>query len=432
MIGFPILKTIQTYNWNLFQQDSKAGITTAIMLVPQAMAYAMLAGLEPIVGLYASTIPTLIYAFLGTSRQLAVGPVAMDSILVALAVTPLAGDNPILYTQYATLLMLMVGVCQLLIGFLKLGRFANRLSEPVLSGFTSAAAVIIAFAQLKHLLGMNIPRNPYFHQNVLYVFEHIRDIQFTPFAIGFLGMLVLIGLKAYNSKFPRHLLVIIAGAMAVYFIEAAQNTAIVGHVPQGLPSFVVPTFDMHIIGSLVVSAFMISFIAFMEAFSVGKRLAQQDQYEIEANQEILALGSANFVGAFFQGYAVTGGFSRSSVNYDAGAKTTISGMITALVVVFVLLFLTKTLFFIPKTILAAIIMTAVAGLFDSQSMKKYFVEDKNAFGILISTFLITLFVGVQTGIVAGIAIQILVDIFGTQNTEDMKDEESNVTMKKLG
>ena len=408
MFSLPVVNTIKNYSSNDFKGDLRAGLTTAVMLVPQAMAYAMLAGLDPIVGLYASTIPTMIYALLGSSRQLAVGPVALDSMLVALTVAPLAQDNPVLYAQYATVLMLLVGGIQFVLGVSKLGKLADWISPAVLSGFTSAAAILIAFAQVPHILGIKVPSLSHFHEKIGYLLLNLSQTQYLPLTIGLLGVVLLSVITKKNPNFPRHLVVIVLGTLATVAggLEG-MGLAVVGDVPQGFPSFVAPLWDVSLFAQLFFSACIIAFIAFMEAFAVGSKVAEKEGVSIDANQELIALGSANIGGSFFQAYPITGGFSRTSVNYQAGAKTTIAGFITALVIVVVLMFLTAPLYYIPKAVLAAIIITAVSSLFQWEPMHKAYKENMPDFVLLMGTFLATILIGVQVGIFLGLALQLL-------------------------
>ena len=279
--------------------DVMAGLTTAVMLIPQAMAYAMLAGLPPIVGLYASTFPLIVYALAGSSRDLAVGPVAMVSLLVATALGPLAESGSGDYVAYAVLLALLVGVLQTAMGLLRAGFLVNFLSHPVVSGFTSAAALIIGFSQLQHLLGLDIPRSHHVHTIVLEALGHISDIQPRTLAIGIVSVLVLVAMKRYVPRWPRALVVVAGSTIAVWGLGLReQGVAIVGDVPAGLPAWSLPSFDLGIIEALLPTAIIISLVGFMESISVAKAFARRKHYDVDPNRELLGLGLANLAAAF--------------------------------------------------------------------------------------------------------------------------------------
>ncbi len=392
--------------------DLIAGLTTAVMLIPQAMAYAMLAGLPPIVGLYASVIPLVLYAVFGSSRQLAVGPVAMVSLLVAAAVSPLAGGEPALYLSLSVLLALMVGVLQLSMGVLRMGFLTNFLSHPVLSGFTSAAALIIGLSQLKHLMGVNIPRSHHIHEIVLHAAAQIAETNVPTVIIGVVSIITLVVLKRLSPAFPRALAVVVGGTLAVWGLGLNDlGVSIVGHVPAGLPALSMPTLDLDAMESLLPTALTISLVAFMESIAVAQAFAKRHKYTVNPNQELVGLGIANLGAAAFGGYPVTGGFSRTAVNDQAGARTPLAGIITALVVAIALLFLTPLLHFVPKAVLAAIIMTAVAGLIDLKEPRHLWHVDRADFVFLAITFVATLAFGIEQGILAGAAASIIVFVY---------------------
>jgi len=390
--------------------DLSAGFIVAVMLIPQGMAYAMLAGLPPVIGLYASTIPLLVYALFGTSRQLAVGPVAMVSLLVLAGVSTLAEPGTESYISLVLLLMLMVGVIQFLMGVLKLGFIVNFLSHAVISGFTSAAAIIIGLSQLKHLLGVKLESNQVF----LVLWEAIRKIaEINPisFAIGAGSIILLVTLKKVLPRVPGPLVVVVLSSIIVYLFQLQNaGVSIVGEVPKGLPSLSVPMFNMDSILLLLPIALTISFIGFMESIAMAKAIAAKEKYKIVPNKELVGLGLANVAGSFFSGYPVTGGFSRSAVNYQAGARTPLATMITAVLILLTLLFFTDFFYYLPNTVLAAIIMVAVYGLIDFKEAKGLFKVHKLDGGTWAVTFIATLFIGIEQGILAGLAFSLVVFI----------------------
>lgn len=388
------------------KEDALAGLTTAIMLIPQAMAYAMLAGLPPIVGLYASTIPLAIYAFLGTSRQLAVGPVAMVSLLVAAGVGPIANGNVAQYVALAALLALMVGVMQLAMGLGRFGFIVEYLSHPVIAGFTSAAALIIGFSQLKHLLGVNIPRSHHVHTIVLEALRRAGEVQLHTLILGVGSVVLLVVFKRWVPRFPRFLFVVGAGTLIVWgFGLDKAGVATVKGVPAGLPPLSLPSLEGA--GALMPTAIAIAMVGFMESVSVAKAFARKNGYEISADRELIALGAGNIAAGIFSGYPVTGGFSRTAVNAQAGARTGLSSLASAMVVGVTLLFLTPAFYYLPKAVLAAIIMTAVFGLIDVKEAKHLYRVSKPDLLVMGLTFAATLSLGIELGIGVGVAASLL-------------------------
>lgn len=404
----PAATWLPAYQRGNLRSDVSAGFTTAVMLIPQGMAYAMLAGLPPIIGLYASTIPIVLYALFGSSRQLAVGPVAMVSLLVATALTPLADAGSDAYVGYAVALALLVGVIQAGMGLVRAGFLVNFLSHPVVSGFTSAAALIIGLSQLGHVLGVQVPRSHHVHTILLSAVERATDIQ--PLTVGIAGVSIvtLVVLKARAPKLPRALIVVASTTLVVWLFDlASAGVAVVGDVPAGLPMPALPAFDGGTLLSLLPTAIIISLVGFMESVSVAKAFASRNRYEIEPNQELIGLGLANLGAAVFGGYPVTGGFSRTAVNGQAGARTPLAGLVTALVVMGTLLFLTPLFYFLPKAVLAAVIMTAVFGLIDVAEVRHLWRADRADLALLVLTFVGTLSLGIEAGIGLGVAASLL-------------------------
>jgi len=414
----PILDWLPNYNKQHFKGDLNAGITVGIMLIPQGMAYAMLAGLPPIYGLYAAIVPQLIYAIFGTSRQLGVGPVAMDSLLVAVTVSQFAQVESTEYINFAILLALMVGGIQLLMGFLRLGVLVNFLSHPVISGFTSAAAIIISVSQLKYLMGVDSVRGQFLYDILVAAAENIGETNLYTLAIGLSGMLIIILAKKFTPSIPAPLIVVITGILVVWGFGLDQfGVSIVEDIPEGLPIPQIPSmlFDLASIQKLLPSALTIALIAFMEAIAVSKAIqARHNDYKIDPNQELIALGMSNAVGSFFQSFPGTGGFSRSAVNDQAGAKTNLAAIISASFVMLTLLFLTPLFYYLPKAVLASIIMIAVLKLISVQdAIDLWKKEHKRDFFILVLTFLVTLLIGIQKGILAGVLLSIIGTLYDT-------------------
>ena len=409
----PAVDWIGKYNRANLKDDLIAGLTVGVMLIPQGMAYAMIAGLPPIYGLYASTIPLILYAFLGTSRQLAVGPVAMVSLLTATGIGALAGGGTELYITLAITLALMVGVIQLLLGVFRLGFLVNFLSHPVISGFTSAAALIIGFSQLKHLLGVDIPRSHHVHEIIINAFEQFASFNWITILIGVLGIGLIIGLKKWKKSFPGSLIAVVFGILAVWVFGLNEiGVKIVGEVPKGLPSISVPSLEMSNWQSLFPIALTIALVGFMESIAVAKAIQSKHRnYKVVPNQELIALGVANIGGSFFQSYPTTGGFSRTAVNDQAGAKSGLASVFSALLVVLTLLFLTPLFYFLPNAILASVIMVAVFGLIDFKEARHLWKSDRVDFWMLIATFLATISLGIEQGILVGVVLSLAMVIF---------------------
>lgn len=392
-----------------------AGITVAVLLIPQGMAYALIAGLPPIYGLYAALTPQIIYAFLGTSRQLAVGPVAMDSLLVAAGLGTLTLVQPTQYIQMAILLAFLMGAIQLLLGFFRMGFIVSFLSKPVISGFTSAAAIIIGLSQLKNLIGLSLPQSNQLHKVILALFEVKEPIHLITVIISTVSILFIVFIKKWNRKIPSAIIAVTIGILAVFFFNLEEKgVAVVGVIPEGLPSFQLLNFDSTLIKPLFPIALTLALVAFMEAISVAKAIEEKhDDYKVDPNQELIALGGANIVGSFFQSYPTTGGFSRTAVNNEAGAKTGIAALVSAVLVALILAFFTHWFYYLPKAVLGAIILVAVINLIDFKFPIRLYKKRKDEFVLLLITFLSTLFLGITEGILIGIVLSILILLYRT-------------------
>ena len=408
----PILTWIKDYNRSFLIDDLIAGITVGVMLIPQGMAYAMLAGLPPIYGLYASTIPLIVYALLGTSRQLAVGPVAMVSLLVASGVGAISEVGSAQFISLAILLALMVGMIQFLMGVFRLGFLVNLISHPVIAGFTSAAALIIGFSQLKHLLSLDMARGK-IHETVTAVIHNFSEIHIPTLLIGMSSIALIVLLKLINRKIPTPLIVVFLGlATVILFGLDAKGVQIIGEVPEGLAGLTMPTLSLDSVTALLPIAIAISLISYMESYAIAKSIQSKHKtYDIEPNQELIGLGMANIVGSFFSAFPVTGGFSRTAVNDQAGAKSGVAAIVSALLVMLTLLFLTSYFYYLPKAVLAAIIMVAVFGLIDVQEAKHLWTADKHDFAAFMVTFLATIFISIEMGILVGVGVSILLIIY---------------------
>jgi len=409
----PILQWLPNYKREWLKNDLFAGLTIGVILIPQGIAYAIIAGLPPIYGLYTAMIPQIVYAVLGTSRQLAVGPAAMDSLIVASGIGLLASIGSEHFLVLAVLLAFLVGFFQVLFGLFHLGFLVNFLSKPVISGFTSGSAIIIGMNQIGNLLGINLERSNQIQTLILEVIQSVSDMHWPTALIGILSVVLIFSIKKISKKIPAALIVVVLGILVVYSFKLdLKGIMILGEIPKGLPEFVIPKFDMALIEEISGLALTLALIGFMEAISIAKSIeAKHNNYRVDANKELIALGFGNMVGSFFQTYPATAGFARTAVNDQSGAKTPLSSLIAALIIALSLLFLTPAFFFLPKAVLAAIIVVAAFGLLDFSLPKNLLNYNRRDLIILNSTLLITIFVGIKEGILFGIILSLVMLIY---------------------
>lgn len=419
----PILEWARTYDRSVLTNDLVAAIIVTIMLIPQSLAYALLAGLPPVVGLYASILPLVAYAIFGTSRTLAVGPVAVVSLMTASAAGAVAAQGTALYLEAAITLAALSGVMLAVLGFLRLGFLANLLSHPVISGFITASGILIATSQLKHILGVTAGGETW-PAMLGALASAIDTINPSTLAIGIPATLFLFwvrkGLKPALVKLglaPRSadiaakagpvVAVIVTILAAIGLQLGERGVDLVGAIPQGLPPFALPSTDLDLIGQLWVPALLISIIGFVESVSVAQTLAAKRRQRIAPNQELIGLGAANIASAFSGGYPVTGGFARSVVKFDAGAETPAAGAYTAVGIALAGLFLTPLLFHLPIATLAATIIVAVLSLVDLKTPAQLWNYSKADFAAHMATIVITLLAGVELGVIAGVVVGLL-------------------------
>ena len=411
--------------------DALAALIVTVMLIPQSLAYAMLAGLPPEVGLYASVAPLLAYALFGSSRALAVGPVAVVSLMTAAAlsqvVPPEAGQAVLLGA--ALLLALLSGVLQLLLGLLKAGVIANFLSHPVISGFISASGILIAVSQVKHLLGVRAEGDG-LPELLPALGSALGETNSTTLAVGLLVLAFLFGVRRGGKALLRRLglgprladglakagpaAAVVLSTLAAWWLGLdALGVKLVGAIPGGLPPLTLPPLDGELALQLLLPAALISLIGFVESVSVAQTLAAKRRQRINPNQELVGLGAANLAAACTGGYPVTGGFARSVVNYDAGARTPAAGVLTAVGIGGAALVLTPLLAFLPQATLAATIIVAVLSLVDFAAMRRTLRYAKSDFAAMLATFLLVLIEGVEAGILAGVAVSVLLFLWRT-------------------
>ena len=412
----------RSYNKQSFSSDMVAAVIVTVMLIPQSLAYALLAGLPPEVGLYASVAPLLLYALLGSSRVLAVGPVAVVSLMTAAAVAEHAATGTHAYWQVAMTLAFLSGGMLLLMGLLRLGFLANFLSHPVISGFISASGLLIAASQLKTLMGVKA-EGQNFVDLLSALTQQISHTHTLTLAVGiavtvFLfwvrkglkPLLISWGLQAraadMTAKAGPVAAIALTTLLAWQLDWQGQGMKLVGTVPQGLPPLTAPLWDLALWQELLVPALLISVVGFVESVSVGQTLAAKRRQRIEPDQELVALGAANLSAAFTGGFPVTGGFARSVVNFDAGAVTPAAGVFTAVGITLASLLLTPALYYLPQATLAATIIVAVLSLVDLSIFKQTWVFSKPDFIAVSATLMATLLVGVEQGLVTGVAVSL--------------------------
>jgi SulP family sulfate permease len=409
---FPAFDWLRHYKRSDLRGDLSAGLVVAIMLVPQGMAYALLAGLPPVIGLYASTIPLLVYTLFGSSRQLAVGPVAMISLLVFAGISDFAEPGSEQYLGFVFLLALIVGVTQIAMGLFRIGALINFLSHAVISGFTSAAAIIIILSQLSSLLGIKSSGG----HSALHLFidlvRKMGDANPITFIIGFASITLLVIVKKKRPRFPAPILVVAAsiGATSLFSLDRL-GVSIVGHVPGGFPAFSMPSMDIESLEVLFPTALTVLFVGFMESFSIAKWVAARERYKIDSNKELIGLGLANIAASFSSSYPVTGGLSRTAVNYEAGARTGLASIISVLIILVTLMFFTSFFYYLPNAALAGIVIVAVTGLIDLKEARHLFRVKPIDGWMMILTFLATLLLGSQNGMVIGVVFSLLVFIW---------------------
>jgi len=408
----PIKKSFKHYNKRKLLQDLQAGITVGIMLIPQSMAYAVIAGVPPIYGLYACIFPLLLYPVFGTSKHIALGTVAVDMVIIAASVNKIATPGTEEYIFLVIVLAFMVGVIQLIMFSARLGFLINYLSKPVISGFTMAAALIIISDQMNNLLGIKIPRSDFFYDTLKTIYLKFSTIDQTALLLGLGSILLIILIKIWKPVFPTALLIIVMGVLISWLLHLPDNGVnVVGEIPAGLPNPKVPTISYASIRSLLSTAITLALVQFMTIVTIGRTYSSKHGYSIIANQELLALGIGNIFNSFFRGMPASASFSRSAVNEQTGSSTPLSNIFAALVVIFTLLFLTPLFYFLPYPSLAAVVIVAGASLIDIKTIKYLYRTKKHDFFICIFTFVITIFIGIQEGIILGITASLLAILY---------------------
>lgn len=406
--GLPINQWVKSYNSHKLRYDIQAGVTVGIMLIPQAMAYAVIAGVPPIFGLYACIFPLLLYPLLGTSKHIALGTVAVDMVIIAASVSNIATPGSKEYISLVILLSFLIGIIQLIMFSARLGFLINYLSRPVINGFTMAAALIIMAGQLGNLLGIKISQTAFFHEIIKTIYVKFGNISQITLLVGVGSILLIAIIKYWKPVFPSSLVIIILGIVIGWWLNLPkEGVKVVGKIPSGFPKFELPNLSLSSIRELLSTAITLALVQFMTIVTLGRTYASRHDYSIDSNQELLALGIGNIFNGFFNGLPASGSFSRSAVNEQSRCRTPFSNVFAALVVVFTLLFLTPLFYYLPYSSLAAVVIVAGFNLIDLKAIKYLYKTKKRDFFIALFTFAITLFIGIQEGILLGITASLM-------------------------
>ena len=427
---FPFLKWLKKYQISHLRSDTVAGLTVAVVLIPQAMAYAMLAGMPPVYGLYAAAVTPLIGGLWGSLRQLATGPIAIMSLLVLTSLSTIAEPGSPEFIELAFLLAFMVGVLYLGIGLFHLGEVMSFISHSAVKGFTSAAALIIIATQLPHVLGLSISRHEFIFPMFLELVKGLPKLHLTTFLVGLVSFAIIYGLKKFRPNFPSAIIaLIVASGLVIAFQLSDHGVAIIGKTPQGLPLLHVPHFDFDTVSALLGPAFVIAIVSFAETYSVGKAISAQTKQRVNVNQEFIGQGLANLIGSFFQSYPVSGSFSRTAINFAAGGKTGISSVISSVIVIIALLFLTSLLTFIPRSALGALVISAVLLLFHPREVFKLWKMNRHDGIVAMTVFILALLTKPDYALLIGVMVSLIFFLWKTMHPRIVritKDPELNM------
>lgn len=408
----PFFQQLKIYSRKTFIKDLIGGLTVGVMLIPQGMAYAYLAEIPAVYGLYASIVPLLVYMLMGTSIYAAIGPAALTSLLAFSGLNHAGITNPDEFLNAIIVIALLSGSIQFLMGVFKLGMIVNFISKPVLKGFIFGAALTIFLSQLKSATGIHIDAHGSI-ETLMALLSNVSSFSFYTVLISGISIAYLFYMKRFSKKIPNQLIVMLVTLLIIYFFNTDNSgVSILGTIPEGLPNFAVPYFDWELVQLLLPTSVTIALISFVEVYAIGISLEdREDQGKLRPNQELIALGLSKFIGSFFLAYPTSSSFSRSAVNKQAGTKTNVSTLFTVGLVVITLLYLTPFFYFLPKAALAAIIIVAIIGLMDFQYYKTLWRIDKRDFLMFAVTASVTFLIGVQEGIITGVVLSIMALVY---------------------
>lgn len=403
---FPIIDTVLSYKRSYLRNDLLAGLMVTVMLIPQAMAYAMLAGVPPEYGLYAGIVPVLVYAIFGTSPHIAIGPVAITSILLFDGLSAIADPFTAEYVRLMIVAGFLIGFIQILFGLLRLGVLVNLLSLPVLTGFTSAASLLIIASQLKDFLGLEMPRFVYLHNKLWYVITHLGEVHGLTIIIGLCSLLFIIVVKRWRAAFPAGLVLVIVGVLLSYFLHWADaGVDVVGEVSGSLPTFEAPELTFRQLRKSFSLILAVTLIGLIETIGIGKAIEQRhDYYTIKPNKEFIAIGVSKVIGGLFQSIPTSTSYSRSAILDESGGRTVLAGVFSAAILILSMVLFIEHIYHLPKVILAVIILMAVKNLFDIATARYLYKVHQRDFFMMIVTFLVTLLLSMDAGVITGVIL----------------------------
>jgi SulP family sulfate permease len=418
----PFLAWRTSYSAANFRGDLVAGLTVAVVLIPQAMAYAMLAGLPPVYGLYAGAVTPMIAGLWGSLRQLATGPIAIMSLLVLTTLTPYAEPGSAEFVRLAVLMSLLVGVVYLLVGVFRMGQVMTFISHSAVRGFTAAAALIIISTQLPNFLGITVSRHEFILPMLIEIVRSLPAFHWPTALTGIFSFAVIYGLKHYQPRVPASLLALVVTSLAIWYFELHEvGIAIIGEIPGGLPDLRPPVLDFAIVSSLIGPAVVMALVSFAETYSVGKAVSAETRQKVDVNQEFIGQGVANVVGSFFQCYPVSGSFSRTAINFGAGARSGISSVVTSLLVIVSLLFLTPVFRYIPKAALAALVISAVLILFHPRQVFELWKQNRNDGVVAVTVFVLALLTKPDYALLIGVMISLILFLWKTMHPRIVRE-----------
>ena len=405
---FPILELLRDYDTNKLKDDLIAGATVGVVLIPQAMAYAVIAGVPPIYGLYAGLVPLFVYPIFGTSRHISIGPVAIDMLILAAGLGILAGDDLTQKALLAVMIAILTGIMQVLMGLFKLGFAFNLFSRPVISGFTIAAPVIIIASQMGTLLNIDIPNTQYIHEIFIYLSNHLDQVHLPSFFLSVGFIFFLAGMRRFFSHLPESVILVVLTILVVSLVNVTEfGITQIGEIPKGLPNIGITETSWSEVKSLLPNALTLALIQFMTVASLSKSFARKHGYTVNPNQELIAIGSSNILGGLFQSLPVSSSFSRSAIAEQAGAKTSLNNIFAGLLILLTLLFLTSLFEILPEPLLGAIIVVSVSSLIDIKELRFLINTKRRDAVVAFITFASVLVIGIQEGIVIGIIASVL-------------------------
>lgn len=418
----PFLHWRRDYSAAAFRGDLLAGLTVGVVLIPQAMAYAMLAGLPPVYGLYAGAVTPMIAAMWGSLRQLATGPIAIMSLLVLTTLTPFAEPGSEQFIRLAVLLSLLVGGIYLLVGVFRMGQVMTFISHSAVRGFTAAAALIIIATQLPGFLGITVSRHEFILPMLVEIARSLPQLHWPTTLVGVFTFTVIYGLKRYQPHVPAGLGALVLATLAIWYFELHEaGIAVIGTIPRGLPGFQLPVLDVSIVSALLGPAVVIALVSFAETYSVGKSIAAETRQKISVDQEFIGQGMANLVGSLFQCYPVSGSFSRTAINYATGARTGVSSVITSLLVIVALLYLTPLFTLIPKAALSALVISAVLILFHPKQVFVLWRQNRTDGIVAVSVFVLALVAKPDYALLIGVMISLMLFLWKTMHPRIVRE-----------